>query len=62
MSGYYDDNFGHWDDMGDPDMQDFYHHVQKTNVKKVCVCCGRTVMIQPNYDRCNSCCNMMGEY
>ena len=41
---YYDDNFGHWDDMDDPDMREFYFKVQQTNVKKECDRCGaRTV-------------------
>jgi rRNA maturation endonuclease Nob1 len=52
---FYDDNFGHWEDMDDPDNQDFYNHVQKTNVEKVCAGCGRTVNIQPQYGYCNSC-------
>lgn len=56
MSGYYDDNFGGWDDMDDPDMVNFYRRVQETNVEKVCVICGDTVRIQPHYDKCNSCC------
>lgn len=55
MSEYYDDNFGHWNDMDQEENQSFYRQVQRTNVKKVCVCCGRTVMIQPQYDKCNSC-------
>lgn len=52
---YVDDNFGHWHDTDDEETRAFYHYVQKTNVKKVCSCCGRTVMIQPHYDKCNSC-------
>lgn len=52
---YYDDNYGHWNDMEDPEMRDFYKQVQRTNVKKKCVGCGRTVNIQPHYDICNSC-------
>lgn len=55
MSTYFDDNFGCWDDMDDPDMREFYEHVQRTNVEKVCVGCGRTVRIQPHYDVCDSC-------
>ena len=34
MATYYDDNFGHWDDMEDPDMRDFYRQVQRENVEK----------------------------
>jgi hypothetical protein len=57
MSGYYDDNFGHWNmDQDDRDeMIEFYHHVQRTNVEKVCEGCGCTVRIQPHYAFCNSC-------
>ena len=55
MSTYYDDNFGHWDDMDDPDMVEFYHRTQRSNVEKVCVDCGRTVFIQPHYECCNAC-------
>jgi hypothetical protein len=59
MPTYYDDNFGHWEDMDDPDMVDFYHRVQKSNVKKECSICGRMVMIQPHYDKCDSCCRIL---
>jgi hypothetical protein len=52
---HYDDNFGEWDDMDDPDMQDFHDHVQRTNVETECSICGRLVMLQPHYDKCNSC-------
>jgi hypothetical protein len=52
---HYDDNFGHWDDMDDPDMQDFYDHIQSTNVLKTCERCGLEVNIQPHYAYCNSC-------
>ncbi len=50
----YDDNFGHWD-MEDEDDVEHYRRTQQTNVEKTCVGCGRTVMIQPQYDVCNSC-------
>lgn len=53
---HYDDNFGHWHDMEDPEMQDFYERTQRTNVKKICSICGEEVMIQPHYDKCNACC------
>ena len=56
MSGYYDDNFGHWDNMDDPDMRRFYKQVQDSNVEKVCSICGNPVMLQPHYDKCDSCC------
>jgi hypothetical protein len=52
---FYDDNFGHWDDMDDPEMRDFYKHVQDTNVEKECQGCGRVVRIQPHYAYCDSC-------
>ena len=52
---YYDDNFGHWDGMDDPDMVDFYHQVQKSSVWKTCRQCERKVKLRPDYDLCNSC-------
>ena len=55
MAEYYDDNFGHWEDMDDPDMQDFYHQVQRQSVEKECDRCGRTVRLRPEYAICNSC-------
>ena len=54
MPEYYDDNFGHWHIEDEEDLE-FYHQVQRSNVKKVCVDCGRTVYIQPHYECCNSC-------
>ena len=56
---YYDDNFGHWDDMDDPDMREFYFQVQQTNVEKECNRCGQIVSIQPQYGICNSCAERM---
>ena len=55
MSGYYDDNYGWWDDMDDPDMVEFYHQVQKESVRKKCQGCGRMVKLRPDYAYCNSC-------
>jgi hypothetical protein len=55
MASYYDDNFGHWDGMDDPDMREFYAQVQRESVEKVCVCCGRTVRLRPCYDKCDAC-------
>jgi hypothetical protein len=55
VPSYYDENFGWWDDMDDPDMVDFYHQVQRENVEKTCQGCGRTVRIRPDYAYCNSC-------
>ena len=62
---YYDDNFGHWDDMDDPDMREFYFKVQQTNVEKECNRCGRIVSIQPQYGICNPCADIIergGDY
>ena len=55
MPTHFDDNFGTWSDMDDPDMRSFYNHVQKTNIKKECSGCSRMVNIQPHYAYCNSC-------
>ena len=52
---YYDDNFGYWEDMDDPDMVAFYHQTQQSNVEKKCKGCGRMVNIQPQYAYCNGC-------
>ena len=55
MPHYYDDNFGHWHDMDDPDMVEFYHQVQRESVLKTCERCGRQVRLRPDYAICNSC-------
>lgn len=55
MPTYYDDNFGHWENMDDPDMVDYYKQVQKTSVRKKCRGCEKWVRIQPQYAYCNSC-------
>jgi len=52
---YYDDNFGHWEDMDDPDNQEFYKEVQRKSVRKKCQGCGRMVKIMPDYAYCDSC-------
>jgi Rad3-related DNA helicase len=52
---YYDDNFGEWHDMDDPEMRKFYKQVQKESVRKKCQGCGRMVRIRPDYAYCNSC-------
>ena len=54
MAGYYDDNFG-WYDIEDEDDIEFYRQVQRESVEKVCVDCGRTVRLRPDYECCNSC-------
>jgi hypothetical protein len=55
MSGYYDDNFGAWEDMNDPEMVDFYHQVQKESEWKTCKQCEERVSLRRNYVICNSC-------
>jgi len=55
MPTYYDDNFGRWEDMDDPDMRRFYDQVQRESVWKTCEDCGRRVKIRPDYGCCNSC-------
>jgi hypothetical protein len=55
MGSYYDDNFGHWEDMDDPDMVDFYHQVQRESVLKKCADCGRRVRLRPDYGICGAC-------
>ena len=51
---YYDDNYGNWHDMDDPEMREFYFETQRTNVRKRCEGCGRMVSIQPQYGYCNA--------
>jgi len=51
---YYDDNFGFYE-IEDQDDVEFYHRMQKTNVRKKCQGCGQMVRIQPSYAYCNSC-------
>lgn len=55
MPSYYDDNFGHWHDMDDPEMREFYFKVQRESVRKKCKGCGRIVKIRKEYAYCNSC-------
>jgi len=55
MTIYFDDNFGAWDGMEDPEMREFYMKIQNSNVEKKCGRCGRTVMLQPQYAICDSC-------
>jgi hypothetical protein len=52
---YFDDNYGHWEDMDDPDTVDFYFRVQRESVQKECQRCGRLVMLRPDYAICGSC-------
>jgi len=51
---YYDDNFGEWD-IRDEEDREFYEEVSRRSVEKVCVDCGRTVRIMPQYECCDSC-------
>jgi hypothetical protein len=57
MPSYYDDNFGWWEDMDDPENVEHYIRTQRTNVLKKCRGCDQLVRIQPNYAYCNSCAN-----
>ena len=57
MNEYYDDNFGHWDDMDDPENQAFYRQVQRESVWKDCKHCGKRVKLRPQYGICDSCAN-----
>ena len=52
---YYDDNYGHWEGMDDPDMVDFYFQTQQASVEKECLGCGRMVKIKPEYAYCDPC-------
>lgn len=54
MRVYYDDNFGRWDIEDDEDVV-LYHQFQQRNVEKTCAGCGRSVMLQPHYDICDTC-------
>jgi hypothetical protein len=59
MATYHDDNFGHWDDMDDPEMVDFYHRVQNESVEKKCQACERTVRLRPDYVICGRCADIL---
>lgn len=56
---YYDDNFGTWENMDDPEMVEFYFETQRQSVKKVCAGCGKTVRLKPTYDICNLCADVL---
>jgi hypothetical protein len=51
---HYDDNFGEYNIESSEDVE-FYHQMQRTNVRKKCSGCGNWVKIQPHYAYCNSC-------
>ena len=55
MTTYYDDNFGKWEGTEDKEVRSHYHKVQRQNVLKTCVDCGRSVRIKKDYECCNSC-------
>ena len=55
MPTYYDDNFGHWEDMDEPDVREYYFRVQAESVEKTCKGCGNTVRLMPSYGFCNTC-------
>jgi hypothetical protein len=55
MTSYYDDNFGEYEDMDDPDNREFYRQVQKESVWKRCQGCDKRVKLRPDYAYCNSC-------
>lgn len=57
-ANYYDDNYGHWNNMDEEGMVEFYHQVQKDSVWKNCKQCGEKVKIRRNYSICNSCADM----
>lgn len=55
MPLYYDDSFGPYEGMDDPEVRAFYFRNQRRSVLKECVDCGKMVRILPEYDCCNSC-------
>jgi hypothetical protein len=55
----YDDNFGEWHGGDDPEVRAFYRKTQRTNVRKKCAGCGKTVRIQPHYAYCNGCATIL---
>lgn len=62
MKSYYDDNFGHWHDMDDPENEAFYRQVQKESRWKKCRNCGRRVKLRPEYYICNNCADSFERY
>jgi hypothetical protein len=59
MPEYYDDNYGHWNNMDDPEMRRFYKKVQRESVWKKCRQCGREVKLRKDYYLCNSCAEIL---
>lgn len=54
----YYNNFGYWEDMDDPEVQDFY--AQRESVEKECEGCGRrTIRCRPDYAYCNACADLL---
>jgi hypothetical protein len=62
MPYYVDDNFGHYEDMDDPENVEFYHKVQKESVWKKCTECGRRVKLRPDYAICNACADRIEKF
>ena len=58
MSEYYDDNFGNWNIEDEDDIR-FYNKVQKESIWKICSMCDEKVKLKPEYDKCDSCMNML---
>ena len=58
MSNYYDDNYGHWENMDEEGMVDFYHQVQRESELKCCKQCGEKVYLRRTYSICNDCADM----
>ena len=58
MPSYHDDNYGHWEMEDENDIR-FYHQIQRESVMKKCVICGRKVKLRPDYDKCNTCCDIL---
>lgn len=56
---YFDDNYGSWNE---PDCEDdiieqskFIEWVKKDSIEKTCSLCGNKVILRKEYDKCNSC-------
>ena len=55
---YYDENFGHWEGMSNPENVAFYHKVQRRSVLTTCRQCGQKVRLLPGYDLCGRCADL----
>jgi|TARA_R110000751_G_scaffold71396_6_gene144496 hypothetical protein len=56
---HYDSNFGHWENMDEEGMEDFYNQVQDESIFKQCGTCGQIVKLRVSYGTCNSCATQM---